>query len=166
MKVLRIPYTSGWFTVVIPTLTFLVVWLGSFVLIMALLNWQASEWLGMALFFGGIPLGFAVAVVTYPLQLRLAALGGGELRLDGTLLRWRSGRRWQQLDLAQAHYASITANKRAMSLTLSDERKAYVNIYFYGLGRQEVLSIFPAPFFVDELVVTPAMGDIPPHPPD
>lgn len=158
MKVLRIPYKSGWFTVVIPTLTFLVVWLGSFVLILALLNWQASDWLGMALFCGGIPLGFAAAVVTYPLVMRLAAHGRGELHLEGALLRWRSGRRRHQLDLAQGHYAEIAADDSATALTLSDERKAYVNLYFYGLGRQEVQSLFPAPFFIDELVVTPSMG--------
>lgn len=157
-KIIRAPYKSGWFTVVIPTLTFLTVWLGSFLLTLALLGWNVSDWVGMLLFFGGIPLGFIVAVATYPLLLRLADRGQGRLSLEGTILRWQTGSRQSKtIDLAQSHFAQIDADPTCTGLTLQTD-KTLVNLYFYGLSRQRVLDILPAPDFVGELVVTPTMG--------
>jgi hypothetical protein len=47
MKALKVPYMSGWFTVVIPALTFLMVWFGSSLIVLALLEWNVPDWLGM-----------------------------------------------------------------------------------------------------------------------
>jgi len=86
MKVLKVPYKSGWFTVVIPTLTFLILWLGSFLLILALLDWNVSDWMGLLIFGSGILLGMVVSVLVYPFLLQLAKSDRGELHLDGLVL--------------------------------------------------------------------------------
>jgi hypothetical protein len=104
----------------------------------------------------GIFPGLIVSILVYPLLLRLASRGQGWLSLEGTLLRWRSGLRWYEMDLAQPHHAKITADKMITSLTLQGNHT--INIFFRGLSRREVLNIFPAPFFVDDLAITPAMG--------
>lgn len=157
MKTIRIPYKSGWFTVVIPTLTFLFVWFGLSFLILGLLRWSVSDWLGMLICGSGIVPGFVTAWAVYPVMLRLAERGGGEIALDGFIVRWRSARRWHKMDLAQSHRAKIAADEGMAMLSLSGENDL-VNIHVRGLTRTQVLSIFPTPHFIDTLVVTPAMG--------
>jgi len=156
MKVLKVPYKSGWFVVVIPTLTFLMAWFGSSLLVLALLDWNVSDWVGILICGSGILPGLMVSVAIYPLLLRLVARGQGELCLEGAALRWRSGLRWHEIDFAQPHHAEMAAEQDTL-LTLQGNN-TYVNIYFRGLPRREVLNLFPAPFFVDDLVVTPEMG--------
>jgi len=95
MKMLKVPYKSGWFTVIIPTLTFLIVWFGSFLLVSSLLRGNVSDWMRMLIFGGGIILGLMVSVAIYPLLLRLADRGSGEMQLEGEVLRWRTRRQWQ-----------------------------------------------------------------------
>ncbi len=158
MKVLGVPYKSGWFTVVIPTLTFLLVWFGSSLLVLALLDWNASDWVGILICGSGILLGLMVSVAIYPFLLRLASRGRGELFLEGTVLRWRSGRRGYKIDFAQPYDAEIATDKGCTSLSLLQGKDAYVDIYFRGFSRSETINIFPAPFFVADLVVTPEMG--------
>lgn len=150
-------YKSGWFTVGIPTLTFLTVWFASSLLTLALLDWNVSDWVGMLICAGGILPGFIVSVLSYPLLLRLAERGRGEISLEGTLLRYRLGSRWRKIDLAQPHSAQIAADSNCAGLVLQTG-KAGVNIYFHRFSRRMVLDIFPAPYFVEELVVTPSMG--------
>jgi hypothetical protein len=157
MKWIRVPYKSGWFTVIIPTLTFLTVWFGSFLLALALLGWNVSDWVGMLLCAGGILPGLIVSAAIYPLLLRLAARGQGRLSLEGPTLRWRIGFRQGKINLAQPHDARIAADPTGAGLTLQGN-KAYVNIHFRGLPRQDVLEFFPAPFFVDDVFITPEMG--------
>jgi hypothetical protein len=82
MKALKVPYMSGWFTVVIPTLTFLMVWFGSSLLVLALLEWNVPDWLGMLICGSGIFPGLIVSILVYPLLLRLASRGQGWLSLE------------------------------------------------------------------------------------
>lgn len=156
-KSINAPYKSGWFTVGIPTLTFLTVWFASSLLTLALLDWNVSDWVGMLICGGGILPGIIASVLTYPLLLRLAERGRGAMSLEGTLLRYRLGSRWRNIDLAQPHSAQIAADTGCAGLVLQTD-KAAVNIYFHRFSRQKVLDIFPAPYFVEELVVTPNMG--------
>lgn len=157
-KTIRTPYKSGWFTVVIPTLIFLTVWLGSFLLILAPLDWNASNGVRIPLFFGGLPLGFIAAIVACPLLLPLADRSQGRLSLEGTILRWQIGSRQSKaIDLAQSHFAQIDADPTHTCLTLQTENHL-VNLIFDHLARQKVLDIFPVSDFVGELVVTPKMG--------
>lgn len=156
MKVLKVPYKSGWFTVVIPTLTFVMVWFGSSLLVLALLDWNVSDWVGMLICGSGILPGLMVSVLIDPLLLRLASRGQGWLSLEGTVLRWRSGPRWYEMDFARPYRAEITADERVTSLTLQGNNT--VNIFFRGFPRWKLLNIFPASFFVGDLVITPAMG--------
>ncbi len=98
---------SGWFTIVIPTLTTSGIWAGVFLVPLALLGWNAHDWLGMLLCFGGFIPGLAAAWATHQLLLRLDERGRGELVLEDDCLRWRAGRRWQGIDFTQSPPASL-----------------------------------------------------------
>lgn len=157
---LTVPYKSAWFSVVLPTLIFLGVWFGLFLSILALLPWNTSDWLGMLICGGGIIPGLLVSVATYPLLVHLSDRGRGELILEGDRLRWRTGRRWQEMDFSQPHHTQIAAghsglNKANASITLSPGGQM---IHLRGMRRQEVLGLFPEPYFIDELAALPEEG--------
>jgi len=158
-RTLRTRYTSGLFTVTLPLLIFLAVWAGVYFLPI-LLGWPLSDWTGLLLCGAGVVLGLLVSVVTYSLLMKGAERGRGEVMLEGTVLRWRSGRRWRQLDLAGPHRADIAADSRSTGLYLEDDRgqACLINLFFHQLPRQETLGLFPAPHFVQDLVVSPYMG--------
>jgi len=158
-KVLRTRYTSGLFTIILPVLIFLAVWAGVYFLPI-LLGWPLSDWTGLLLCGAGVVLGLLVSVVTYPLLMELAGRGRGEVALEGTVLRWRSGARWRQLDLARPHRAHIAADSGNTEVSLEDAsgHGTPVHIFVYGLSRRETLSLFPAPSFVQDRVVSPYMG--------
>jgi len=158
-KVLRTRYTSGLFTVTLPLLIFLAVWAVVYFLPM-LLGWPLSDWTGLLLCGAGVMLGLLVSVVTYPLLMRVAERGRGEVMLEGTVLRWRSGGRWRQLDLAGPHRAAIAADSGNTKVSLEDAAgyEILANLFIYGFSRRETLDLFPAPYFVQDLVVSPSMG--------
>lgn len=160
MHHLKIPYTSGWYTVVLPTLICLGVWGGLYLGILALLGWNVPGWLGVLLCFGGFIPGLAVAVVTYPFLMRLAERGRGELILEGDRLRWRTGRRWHEVDFTQPHKARIAAGTSGLSrsnatITLYPDVQ---EIHLPGARREDVLAFFPEAYFVDEMAVLPEEG--------
>lgn len=160
---LRSPYMSGWFTVILPTLEFLLVWIGLSVLIFALLDWNLSDWLGMLICGVNVVVGLAVCVVTYPFLLRLAQGGQGELELDGGRIRWRTGRRWREIDLTQPYHAEIAAGASGLgeanaSVSITQGNNLYLAVHFHRARRQDILRCFPEPYFVDELAVTPQEG--------
>lgn len=157
---LTAPYKSTWYTVLLPTLIALGVWAGVLLGGLALLGWNAPGWLGMLLCFGGFVPGLAVAAATYRFLLRLAERGRGELALEGDRLRWRAGRRWREIDFARPHEARIAAGTSGLG-----QPSASVTFYPGGeiihlknAGREDVLAVFPEPYFVDELTVLPEEG--------
>ncbi len=157
---LTLPYRSGWFTVVLPTLITLGVWGGLAVGIPALRGWNIPGWLGTLLCLGGFLPGLAVAVATYPLLMRLAERGRGELILEGHRLRWRTGWRWQEVDFSQPYEAQIAAGLSGLgafnaSVCFFPSGQA---IHLRGARREDVLQRFPEPYFVDPLAVRPAEG--------
>lgn len=157
---LTAPYKSAWFTVVLPTLIFLGVWFGLSLSILALLDWNTSDWLGMLICGGGIIPGFLVSVATYPLLKRLAGRGNGELILEGDRLSWRKGLRWHEHDFSRPHHVEIAAghsglNEPNASITLSPGGQM---IHLRGIRREEVLRMFPEPYFVEELAILPEEG--------
>lgn len=159
-ETIRGPYKSGWYTVVLPTLIALVTWAGFVVLALALLGWQVPDCLGVLLCFGGAIPGLVVAWATYRFLLRLAERGRGELALQGDRLRWRTGRRWREIDFAQPHKAQIAAGHSGLG-----QSNASVTFYpggeivhLRGARRQEVLRLFPEPYFVDDLAILPEEG--------
>lgn len=160
MKTIQVPYKSGWYTVILPTLITVGVWGGLFVLILALLGWNAPNWLGILLCFGGVIPGLAVAYVTYPFLMRLAERERGVLTLEGDRLRWRTGHRWREIDLSRAHSAKIAAGTSGLG-----EANASIGflpggemLHLRGARREEVLRRFPAPYFVETLAILPKEG--------
>lgn len=156
----RTPYRSGWFTVVLPTVEFLVLWVGPVLLVLALLDWQAPGWLVALLVILGVPASLAACVVTYPLLLRLAARGAGELRIEGDRIRWRAGRRWHRVDLSRPYTAQVAAGESGLGRRNASVAFAETGllVHLRGARREEVLAAFPEPHFVDELAVTPEEG--------
>ncbi len=157
---LTVPYKSAWYTVLLPTLIALGVWAGVLLGGLALLGWNVPGWLGMLLCLGGFVPGLAVAVATYRFLLRLAERGRGELVLEGDRLRWRTGRRWKEVDFAQPHEARIAAGTSGLgqpgaSVTLYPSVQ---QIFLRGARREDILAVFPEPYFVDELAVLPEEG--------
>jgi hypothetical protein len=160
-KKLAVPYASALFTVILPTAEFLLVFIGLPLLLFSLLGWDFPDWLAYLSCGVSLILGLVISVLTYSLLLRLAARGQGELELDGDRLRWRSGRRWRQVDLSQPHQARLAAGQSGLgqaNASVSLAAPAHVMLHLHGAARKEVLQHFPAPYFVDELAVTPKEG--------
>ncbi|WP_322510105.1 hypothetical protein [Anaerolinea sp.] len=160
-KTIQVPYKSGWYIVVLPTLITLGVWAGLAVGVPALLSWNIPEWLGMLLCFGGFIPGLAIAVVTYRFLLRLAEQGRGELTLEGDRLRWRTGRRWHEMDFTQPYSAKVAAGFSGLGKSNADitfYHSSVPTIHLRGARREDILHFFPEPYFVDELAAMPEEG--------
>jgi hypothetical protein len=155
-----IGYTSGWYTVVLPTAITLLVWAGIFLIPLALMGWTVPDWLGMLLCFGGFIPGLAVAVLTYGPLLRLAERGRGELVLEGDRLRRRKGRQWREIDFAQPHQARIAAGLSGLSQPSASVTlyPSVEQIHLRGARRKDILRLFPEPWFVDERAPLPEEG--------
>lgn len=108
-KRITIPYTSAWFTVVLPTVEFLLIWIGLPILLYNLVDWNFPDWVAFLVCGTSLVIALVACVLTYPFILHLAERGRGELVLEGDRLRWRTGRRWHEIDLAQPHEAMIAA---------------------------------------------------------
>ncbi len=163
-KRVTIPYTSGWFTVVLPTALFLIVFLFIWIGIPTLLNmrwgWTIPDWFPLLTCGAGVVIGLGLAVAVYPLFLRLAGGRQGELVLEGDRLRWRVGRKRGEMDLARPHRAAIAAGRSGLG-----EANASITLYpgveiihLHGASREEVLRHFLAPDFVEEQAVTSTEG--------
>ncbi|MBC7226199.1 MAG: hypothetical protein H5T61_03080 [Thermoflexales bacterium] len=157
---LTLPYRSAWYTVLLPTLICLGVWAGLALGVPALRGWNIPGWLGALLCLGGFVPGLAAAWATYGLLLRLAERGRGEVVLEGDRLRWRTGRRWHEVDFTRPYWAGIAAGFSGLG-----ERNACISlnpggqeIHLKGARREEVLRLFPEPGFVDELAALPEEG--------
>lgn len=156
---IHVQYMSGWYTILLPTLTFLITWIGSFVGIGILLKWKWSDLLAVILLFICVLPGLIIAVATYPFFMTLARQGYGEIRLEGDRLHWRKGFLRHTLDLTQPYRAEIRAG-------LSGLGKSSANIIFSnglmvhlkGASRDDVLHFFPEPYFVDTLAIQPEEG--------
>ncbi|MEZ0396669.1 MAG: hypothetical protein ABWK53_09615 [Anaerolineales bacterium] len=140
---LTVPYRSGWFTVVLPVVLFLLIWIGGLIGIVALTGWEMPNWAGLLTCAGTLALGLISAVLTYPWMERLAARGRGEVILEGNHLRWRTGRRWREVDLSREYEAEIAAGP---FLHISVEGQSF--LLRGALTRQDVLRLFPEPDFV------------------
>jgi hypothetical protein len=157
---LRSRYTSGWFTVGIPLATFLSFFIGLPVLTMGLLNWQLPDAIGFALYGLGFLLGIVASVALYPFLMWLANRQTGEIEVDGSMVRWRSGRRWHSVDLERPYWAQIAAGPSGCgepnaSVSLN---RGQCMVHLAGSHRQEVLQFFPEPYFLAETAILPQEG--------
>lgn len=159
-----IPYTSARFTVLLPTVLFLVVFLSIWLGIPTLLNlgwgWSIPDWFPILTCGLGLIIGLGLAVVLYPSILRLTEGWQGELVLEGDRLRWRVRRKWGEFDASQPHRAQIAAGRSGLG-----ETNANITLYpgieiihLRGVAREEVLAHFPAAYFVREQAITPTEG--------
>ncbi len=161
---LTVPYTSGFFTVILPTALFLAVffsiWLGIPTLLNLRWGWSVPDWFPLLTCGLGAAIGFGLAVAVYPLFLRLAEGRQGELLLEGERLRLHLGRRRRQIDFTRPHEAKIAAGHSGLgranaNITLYPGSEI---IHLHGASREAVVQHFPAPYFVDEQAVTSAEG--------
>lgn len=158
-KRMEMKYTSGWFTVILPTLEFLLLWIGPPVLIFSLLRWNVSEWVAISICAASVAPALAICVLTYPFLLRLAERGKGEISLDGGRIRWRSGRCWHAVDLTKPYQGEIAAGYSGTGyLNASLSVGSALMVHCKGIARDQVLHAFPEPFFVAEMALTPEEG--------
>lgn len=156
------PYTSARFTVLIPTglflFVFFVVWLGIPGLVS--LRWGVPGWLPVLTIVPAIVTGLAAAVATYGSLRRLAGGKHGELALEGDRLRWRTGRRWREIDFSRPHRVAIAAGTSGLGEHHTSVTVLPVGliIHFNRVSRDEVLGHFPAPHFVSEPATTSTKG--------
>lgn len=158
----KIKYTSGWFTVIFPTLEFLLIWLGLSALFLARLHWNAPILVALLIFGGSLVVSLVVCVWTYPLLLKMAERGRGELGLEGNTIKWKLGSRWRRIDLGQPYRATLRAGYSGLgrpnaSIDLRDDRESLV-VHLKGAWREDVLRYFPHRYFVGELALTPQEG--------
>ncbi len=142
----KVPYVSGWFTVVLPTVEFLVLWSGLFLLVLWRLGWNVSDRLGCAIWGGSLVVAMAACVVTYPLLMRIASSMairmGRELLLEGDRLQWRRGSRRGEIDFAQPYHAKLEADRKYALVSIN---YGEVEVHLEGFPREQVLEVFPDP---------------------
>lgn len=158
-KRMETKYTSGWFTVILPTLEFLLLWIGPPVLIFSLLRWNVSTWVALPLCAASVVPALVICVLTYPFLLRLAERGRGEISFDRGHIRWRSGHHWRAVDLTRPYQGEIAAGYSGLghaNASLSVGSKLMVHCK--GIAREQVLHAFPEPFFIAEMAPTPEEG--------
>lgn len=164
MKRVTVPYTSGWFTIILPAALFLVVFLSVWIGIPTLLNlrwgWTIPTWFPFLTCGVGLVIGLGLAVMIYPLVLRLAGNRQVEVVLEGDRLSWRFGRRRRQINFRKPHKARVAAGVSGLG-----EANASITLYpgveiihLHGASREDVLRHFPLPHFVEEQAVTSAEG--------
>ncbi len=153
-------YISGKFTVMIPLLEFLVIWIGLPVLIFSLLNWKISAWIIFLGFIGSLILSLFVCVITYRFVINLARKKYGEILLENDCLRYKIGRRRGMIDLKKPHDVRIRAGSSGLGQPAAqiDFRQTGLMIHLYGAIREEVLNAFPESYFISELSVLPEEG--------
>lgn len=159
-KRLVITYKSGRFTVALPVLTALIIWIGGALTVFALSGWNMPDWAGVLTCGTTFILALVMGSAIHKLFLRLAGLRRGELILEGDHLRWRTGRRWREVDFSQPHHVQIAAGHSGMgepnaNITLYPDVQ---QIHLRGAWREEILQHFPEPYFVDELATLPEEG--------
>lgn len=157
---IKTTYISGWYTVGIPLIIFFLFFLGLPIAIMVLYRWNIPAWAGISLYIIGCVLGVAVNVVVYPVILKLANRGEGELTLENKLLCWRKGKMWHELNLHEPYHAEISCGASGLGKDNASVsfKHSEVIIHFRGAQREEILQLFPEPYFLNDLAVTPEKG--------
>ncbi|MEJ5230015.1 MAG: hypothetical protein WHT65_08430 [Pseudothermotoga sp.] len=153
-------YISGKFTILIPVLEFLLVWIGLPILIFSFLRWQIAGWIIFLSFIATFVLALALSVLTYGFIRRLSRERYGTLSLENDVLIYQSGRRRGTIDLKTPHELLIYAGTSGTYEPAAQLyfRKVGLIIHLYGASREEVLSVFSEPYFVEELSILPEEG--------
>ncbi len=155
----NVPYVSGWFTVVLPTAEFLVLWIGLSLLMIGWLGWNVSDLMGCAIWGINAMVALTACVATYPLLMRIASSMsvrmGGELSLEGDRLRWHRGFRRGEIAFTQPYHAKLEADRSYAVVSINHGQVA---VHLAGIPREQVLEVFSAPYFVGRLPITPTMG--------
>lgn len=153
---LKTNYKSGWYIVSLPTLLFIIIFWG----IPVYLGWRFQS--GFVFFISLIfclVLAFVVSILSYGFFLRLAAKGRGEIQLENNILKWKIGRKEKIIDLSKEYEAEFFAGGRHSLIDIeSADLKCGITIHCRGFTREEFLKLFPHPYFIDEMALTPERG--------
>ncbi len=156
-------YTSGWFTVGLPTIEFFVVWWGLSALAFAALDWSTSGFTAFLIIAGSLVAAIASCVVTYPLLQKLAERGSAGLRLEGSAVLWKLGRKEHCIDLTRPYWCAVSAGTSGLgeahaAIDLRQGEREWLTVHLHGADRGVVMESFPHPWFVDRLSITSAEG--------
>lgn len=156
-------HRSAWFVVVLPTIEFLVILFGMPVLFHHV-GLQGTSYVLLGLVAGFVA-AILVCVKTYGILLKMASRGSGELRLDGNGLKWQVNGKWKSLDLNGMHFAKIgvgggySDDSTGAGFSLGgDGGSEGIGIHVRGVEPEDVLRLFPHPYFVDEFAIKPEEG--------
>ncbi|MGB9697701.1 MAG: hypothetical protein ACP5P3_10730 [Ignavibacteria bacterium] len=80
----------------------------------------------------------------------------GEIELNGELLMFQVGKgRKQMIDLNQEYQAKISADESATQLNIySKDYKTSFSVFVSGINRNEVLKLYPAEYFLNEIAIS------------
>lgn len=156
-------YTSGWLTVGIPTIQFFAVWWGLSALGFAALDWSTSGFIAFLIIAGSFIVAIISCVATYPLLQKLAVRGSAGLRLEGSAVLWKLGRKEHCIDLARSYQCALSAGASGLgeahaAIDLRQGEREWVTLHLHGADRDVVMKAFPHPWFIDDLSITSAEG--------
>ncbi|MBC7334561.1 MAG: hypothetical protein H5T85_08985 [Actinobacteria bacterium] len=102
-----------------------------------------------------------LAVITYPIYLKIADKGKCELYFDGLWINWKKGLRWRKIALNKHYKARFEAGtsptgKTCIAVEISDVKNS-VNIYVKTKNIYDLLKNFE-PYFIGDLPILPEEG--------
>lgn len=160
---LRVPYKGWWYIVILPTLEFLLCLFLIPYFAAVLQGDEVNDWIMFGAIIISIPVGLGIAVVTYPLLLKLAGKKYAEIKLENNIVSYITGTHWKSVDFSKPHSLVISGgispvySHQALGITIND-KKNWVNFFIKNLSGNDFLQHFPAAFFVLPTVISPAEG--------
>ncbi len=159
MKII-VEYKRGWFTIVLPTLQFIIILFSIPLLVGYLFK---NDFLVVLSYIVSFILALVLAVATYSFYEKLASnvRTFGEVDLKGEILTFKIGKgKKQTIDFNQEYIAKIAADEVSTSIDIYTKNYRHnFSVFISNINRNEVLKIFPEKFFFNEIVISPKMGN-------
>lgn len=156
-------YKSGWFVIAIPTLIFLVVWIGLPLLFLNLSGYENTA-IAVASFTISLILALVIAVITYKPLLRLTKNMTADITIDDRAIRVRHKKGVEIVHFNENYNAYIAAGESGvgtpsagLNISSESDRDGFY-IHISDISRDGVLKIFKDGNFVTELAISCCEG--------
>lgn len=161
MPVIKVKKRSAIVTVFLPTSIFLLVFIGTPIVLYHLISDAGGGTVALGLFLG-LVLGLVVSVITYRKVYALSDLMEEKLFLRGTMLIQQSGRREKAIDFSKEHISEIDAGISSTGLPLLSieikEGKNRLRIVGMNYSRQRAVQKFRDERFIGNFPIAPYEG--------
>ncbi len=169
---IKVRYFSGWISIGIPTIIFLLIFPAAPIFIMSFTGGQIATWLAVLLFISFFIAALVVSVVTYPFILsldeRLSKNRFFEIELSENQLFWQSKIRRLQIDFTKTYYAEIRCGPTPTTYgfhssieiaTINKEHKdKIVELHISNVDIEKVYEIFTPALFINQNAIKPREG--------